>query len=132
MSDVTWMKVTDILQNVTGSCDYLDHDDMESDDDVRTEFWLEMLRTKCNDTGFGHLVESIMRDGFNPEGAITWRKGYIYEGHHRIAAAILLCLDEIPVADEYMELKVYKDRGWPEKMISAHSHNEDPYPLPFE
>lgn len=58
-----------------------------------------MIQSKASDSGFQRLVDSILNDGWEEGSAIGWRDGYICEGHHRLAAAILLALDEIPVTD---------------------------------
>jgi hypothetical protein len=122
MSDrVVWMKVTDILEQTTGSVDFGDVDDYSSPED----FWFAMMSDKAGDTGFGHLVESIMAHGFKPEGAIGWDKGCQMDGHHRLTAAILLCLDEIPTVPEY-GAEWYNPDGT--KKVVAH-YSADEYPI---
>lgn len=118
--NVTWMSVTEILQTVEGSVDF-DMDDYLSVD----EFWTDMLMTKCSDTGFGKLVDSIIEHGFKPEGAIGWDDCIITEGHHRLAAAILLCLDEIPTTPYGSS---WRNPGSYESRINAH-WNDDPEPI---
>lgn len=88
--------VTEILQTVTGSVDFssLDTYPGADEDEQRTNFWIEVIRVKSSDTGFGHLVDSIMEEGFH-DSAIGWHDGRIYEGHHRLVAAILLGLDTV-------------------------------------
>lgn len=76
-----------LMRNITHSCDGFDLDTFEG--------WQDMFLAKCSDTGFGHLVESIMERGFLPGGAIGFDDGEITEGHHRLCAAILLCLDTV-------------------------------------
>jgi len=118
-TEVVWVPVEWLMKNATASCDY---DDFELD---------YMVRDKSSDTGFGHLVESILKHGFLDRGAIGFRhygdEGYISEGHHRFAAAILLCLDKVPIA--------YHGKDWREngsKVLTAHSNNEQPYGILVE
>jgi hypothetical protein len=89
--------ITEILQTVTVSCDFGEVSDYEGEtlDDKRTNFWIDVIRVKSGDSGFGHLIDSILEEGFHGS-AVGWNECYISEGHHRIVAAILLCLDEIP------------------------------------
>lgn len=116
--------VVEILQNVTGSCDFGEVEGYgDKMDDARTEFWLEVIREKSADTGFGHLVESILEHGFTGSKVGWSSENRITEGHHRIVAAILLGLDEIPT-EEY---GTRDKRG-----ISAHSNLANPFPIHLE
>jgi hypothetical protein len=62
----------------------------------------KMMHGKCGDRGFGALVWNILHKGFRIpivldlayQGEDTITHG---NGHHRMCAAILLALDEIPV-----------------------------------
>ena len=84
------MKVTDILAQTNYSCDFRENDWTDP------ATWLEVIQNKACDEGFWPLIDSIVEHGIT--GAIGWNDGEITEGHHRLAAAILLCLDEIPVS----------------------------------
>lgn len=78
-----------------------------------------LIRTKATDYGFGNLVGTILDKGFrvpivldlgwNGEGTVT-----LGNGHHRLSAAILLVLDEIPVFWAYEDY-----------MSSRHSDTEE-------
>lgn len=113
--------VTEILQNITYSCDF----GAVSDYDDLTDFWTVWLRDKCADTGFGHLIDSILANGF--QGAASWcpDDGSVNEGHHRIAAAILLGMDEIPTTCWAQDWNPGGHR------LSAH-YNEDPNGIRLE
>ena len=104
---INYVSVTDLLDMLTDSCDF-DVDDTYHDN------WLQdMLASKCVDPTFWQLCETIPVAGFtvpicvmlNNDG--TWKMG---NGHHRLAAAILLCLDEIPVYvsgdNDFMHMEV--------------------------
>lgn len=96
----TMTSVTEILNTVRYSVDFGDIDDYEgeTEDDRRTALWEDLLRTKSSDTGFGALVAAILANGFDRNSPIGWDTSdySINEGHHRLAAAILLGMDEIP------------------------------------
>lgn len=92
MVDVEW-----IMQNATDSVDgFSDYDGVGVDYD-------ELVRNKATDYSFGNLIATILDRGFrvpivlvrnfhgDPESVVHGN------GHHRMAAAILLCLSEIPV-----------------------------------
>jgi len=130
--EIEMVSVTHILQTVVGSCDFGSVDEYgaynESGnfdmDDARTAFWKDVISTKSKDTGFGHLVESIIEHGFTGS-AIGWEDGEITEGHHRLVAAILLGLEEVPVS-------VWGHCGThahPDGRFSAHGCFKDPYPF---
>lgn len=85
------MTVTDILRTATSSCDF-------SSFDGSPQEWMRLIQEKANDTGFGRLIDSILENGWETGSAIGFDGAYISEGHHRLAAAILLGLDEIPIA----------------------------------
>jgi hypothetical protein len=90
---VVMVKVLDIFRNAVDSCDF---GSFPTDPDERAEKWLYIIRSKAKDSGFGRLVDAILENGFDPDSPIGWNEGSIEEGHHRLVAAILLCLDEIP------------------------------------
>ena len=100
-----------IMQNATNSVD-----GFRDGDSVNYE---KMIDTKANDYGFGNLVATILSEGFripivldlsySGEGTITHGNG-----HHRMAAALLLCLDEIPVywaEGDYMSSHISSPEG---------------------
>lgn len=99
------MRVEEILKTVAGSVDFGEVEDYpgDNDDDKRTNFWKHVIQAKASDTGFGHLVLSILANGFTT--CIGWDSDIkeITEGHHRLVAAILLGIDEIPTTWEGTE-----------------------------
>lgn len=107
----TWVPVEEILQSVNDSADMgmiLGYDtpeyrewverDFEISDETRTAFLQRMIAQKAADPNFLALVYSIMDNGWT--SAISWRpeEGYLGNGHHRLAAAILLCEDFVPTS----------------------------------
>ena len=89
--------VTEILQNVIGSVDMDDVSKYHNDpDEARTLWWLELIQNKGSDSGFGSLLDAIMTNGWDESSTIGWANNRIYEGHHRLVIAILLCMDEVP------------------------------------
>jgi hypothetical protein len=133
MRETEWVPVTEILQNVTYSCDFdyiSTYIDSYGEEDGYLYFWNEVISTKASDSGFGYLVESIIENGFNPKGAIGYDRhtGEINEGHHRLVAAILLCLDEVPVTP-YGEC--WYENG--ENVVTAHEgYHHVRYPIQVE
>ena len=91
---VRWIKVADILAKAVGSSDF---GTFPNDEDGRARFWLKIIYSKASDSGFGRLVDSMLERGFDVRAPIGWDGEYINEGHHRLVAAILLCMNEIPV-----------------------------------
>lgn len=85
--------VSFILRNAIDSCDF----GPPFDGDV-VSWWQAIISDKAGDSGFGHLVDSILKNGWRKDSAIGFDGEYINEGHHRLVAAILLCLDEVPVS----------------------------------
>lgn len=112
---VVWVSVEWLMKNTRGSVDGYGLYEWRE--------WQRMLHSKCLDTGFGHLVESIMERGFLEGGAIGWDDGWITEGHHRLCAAILLCMETVPVSTHGHDW-----RGSPDGLLSAH-YNEDEHPI---
>lgn len=115
---IVWVPVTFLMKNA-----------IDSVDDFRLscpEGWEDMISHKSADTGFGHLVESMMEHGFIEKSAIGFNLDYgvITEGHHRLTAAILLGLDTVPVS-RYGGRTYLGGEG-----IIAHFNEEDPYPIP--
>ena len=107
------VKVLDLIKYAHDSVDFGDVD--IDDNNAHTGWWQEIIRVKSADTGFGALVNAILQNGFDPESPVGWdpEDGTITEGHHRIVAAILLCLDEIP----------YSRYGGGDRSICAHDCN---------
>lgn len=99
MNAVNMVPVEWLMKNLTDSVDRVDIcDDL-----------FDLFREKATDSGFGYLIESIIDNGFTtPICVQNYYPGRFTQGngHHRLAAAILLCLDEIPVyftdTDDYM------------------------------
>lgn len=113
--------ISEIVATIESSCDF----GYVSDYDSREVFWEHWLRNKAMDTGFGYLIDSLLANGFSPEGAVSWcsDEKAVNEGHHRIAAAILLCVDEIPTTCWGKDW--YKNG----QRLSAHSNWNDPEPI---
>lgn len=111
---IRYMTLSEIQNFVTESVDF---DWMDTPGD-----WELMIRTKAKDTGFGHLVESIMTHGLLEESTVVIDEfGTIIEGHHRLVAAILLCLDVVPVSTE-------EQWNHAAPYLSAH-YSDDEYPI---
>jgi hypothetical protein len=103
-----WVKLTDILATIEDSADmggilygsdaYGRWMSEEFTDDDRTTFWQRMIAQKSADRAFGELVRSIQERGWT--SSICWREDehYIGNGHHRLAAAILLCEEYVPTS----------------------------------
>lgn len=90
-NDVQWMTLSELQAITTGSVDFGDYDDS-------ADLWGAILRKKTRDTGFGWLAEDMAVRGWLEACPIPVDEdGEIMEAHHRLAAAILLCLDRIPV-----------------------------------
>lgn len=96
MVSPTW-----IMKNATYSVDGFDNGDGID--------YQWMIDEKGNDYGFGTLVGNIMEDGFRVPIVldIAYSGQFVTHGngHHRFVAALLLCLDKIPVywaEDDYM------------------------------
>lgn len=95
--DVVMMPVIEILRTAVDSVDFgMCYE--PGNPDVSARWWEDIIRTKAADSGFGGLLNAIMANGFDPNSPIGFSNGCITEGHHRLTAAILLCLDEIPVS----------------------------------
>lgn len=119
-----------LMQNITGSCDF---GGMETFED-----WSEMMSCKASDSGFGHLVESMMKRGFLRQGSIGIKRivgegYYITEGHHRLVASVLLGLDYVYVSR--WGSSHYNTEKLPQ--FSAHSNHSDQrkypdYPIEVE
>lgn len=90
------MPVIEILRTAVDSVDFGRITNFSSDE----AWWNEIICSKASDSGFGGLLNSIMAKGFDPNSPIGFDAGTgcITEGHHRLVAAILLGLDEVPVS----------------------------------
>jgi hypothetical protein len=119
-------KVTDILQTVGYSVDFgsINAYDGDTEDERRTNFWKEVIADKASDCGFGHLVDSILTNGWSSQSAVGWcyygDQWEITEGHHRLVAAILLGMDRVQTDD----FGSCDGLG-----ISAHAGHHDPHPI---
>lgn len=95
MVSVEW-----ILKNSQGSVDAVTDEHGNVD-------YLKMVQRKGSDNGFSNLVSTIMTKGFRvpivlclnykPWGDSEPKQVVHGNGHHRMTAALLLFLDEIPV-----------------------------------
>lgn len=107
MVSVEW-----IMQNLYHSVDGFTEDAGGVD-------FAEMIHEKACDRGFGDLCYTIATKGFRVPIVIdkTWEENGLTQGngHHRLSAAILMVLDEIPV---------YWSEG--DYMSSRHSDTEEP------
>lgn len=115
---VVWVPVEWLMRNAYHSCDFGE------------DFTIaEMVKDKARDTGFGHLVESIMKNGFLEDGPIGFdaTDNYITEGHHRFTAAILLCLSEVPVSMWGSNIMSKTDPY--STLVCAHENEDDEYPI---
>lgn len=88
---ITMVKVSDLLRNVTETLDYFKTSEPSE--------WLRMITDKSADEQFATIIRLIETEGFTDPIGIMEYDGYwlLGNGHHRMAAAILLGLDEIPV-----------------------------------
>lgn len=127
MNDVRMVPLVHILQKVESSVDFGEVSNYFGNtmDEQRTNFWLAVIKDKASDTGFGHLIEAILTEGFDNESSIGWFDNEITEGHHRLVAAILLGMEEVPVSD-------WGTGG--SKALCAHCNccntsMDDPYPI---
>lgn len=89
---VELVKVSDLLKYLKDSADgyFL----------LKPEEWFRMMVEKCSDGQFATLIRLIETEGFtDPIGILRWQDDLweMGNGHHRLCAAILLGLDEIPV-----------------------------------
>lgn len=94
MVSVEW-----IMQNTTNSIDGFDD---YTEDHTSTVNYQWMVKNKATDGCFGDLVGTILERGFRVPIVLVsnyYAQGDLMHGngHHRMAAAILLALDEIPV-----------------------------------
>jgi hypothetical protein len=93
-NEVLMVPVTFILRYAQNSCDFGDVDEYQSE----TDFWLDVISSKARDTGFGHLIDAILEHGWQDDSAVGFDGHSITEGHHRLVAAILLGMDEVPIS----------------------------------
>lgn len=89
--------------------------------------YLKMAQRKGSDYGFANLVSTIMTKGFRVPIVLCLNyqsytmdepKNVVHgNGHHRMVAALLLFLDEIPVY--WSDYSAYRDY-----MVTSHSESE--------
>lgn len=91
--EVSFVSVSTILKDCTDSVDF---GSVPEDPDANARWWQRVIQSKASDLGFSTLVNAILEFGFDPRSPVGWTGREITEGHHRIVAAILLGLDEIP------------------------------------
>lgn len=89
MNAVNMVPVEWLMKNLTDSVDSID----------LVDNLFDLFHEKVTDYSFGSLVESILDNGFTTPICVQALYGRFVQGngHHRFAAAILMCLDEIPV-----------------------------------
>lgn len=127
------ISVLELIRDTHSSCDFGEASSYDSEYD----FWSEVLTRKAWDTGFGHLVESLLTQGWDENSAIglyqiapgEWR---ITEGHHRIVAAILLGMEEIPYSPYGKNSLGEGPAANFGKKVCAHGCSADPYPFLLE
>jgi hypothetical protein len=93
-ADIKMVSVSDLLEKISFTADQYWVSDGPHE-------WFRMFRYKLADRQTPAIIRAIERDGFTDPICITvfensgqWELG---NGHHRLAIAILLGLDEIPV-----------------------------------
>jgi len=132
MSDIKMTPIVEILRTVNASCDFdgIDCYPGNSDDERRTAFWMDVINRKASDTGFGWLVESILQKGFTGS-AIGWDEDAreITEGHHRLVAAILLGMDEVPTTSWGRNGTHALPEGAVDRNHFSAHYNENEYPI---
>lgn len=101
--EVEMVSVEWLLNNLLYSVDGCNDDNGVID-------WGELIRYK-NDDSLADVVYTIQEKGFRvPICAYRYEDGWaLGNGHHRVAASILLCLDQIPVfwsARSYMRTDI--------------------------
>jgi len=132
--EVVEVPVTFLMKFLNRSCDVGSLTvwyEARGDDDWRDySGWAYLMESKSQDEGFGYLVESMLERGMLPNGAIAVDPtGYLFEGHHRLVAAILLCMDTVFI--KYGSTSHYNDRSLPN--ISAYGNGDRPsYPIYVE
>lgn len=89
MVSVEW-----IMKNTTDSVDCIQYTGLPGGVDYE-----HMIKRKAGDWDFATLVNTIMKRGFRVPIVLQQRGNLLTHGngHHRMCAAILLGLDEIPV-----------------------------------
>lgn len=131
----TQTSVIEILRTVEYSVDFgsVHNYPGETEDDQRTNFWIDVITKKASDTGFGHLVESILEEGFHGS-AIGWHPENcdITEGHHRLVAAILLGMDYVDTSTYGIDGDHLSRDDACDYRFSAHDNRTDPYPIDIE
>lgn len=95
-------KMVSVLEIMRTATESVDFGTAPTDPDENAKWWENIIKVKAADTGFGALVDSILRDGFDHNQPIGWyvcdNTREISEGHHRLVAAILLGMDEVPTS----------------------------------
>lgn len=116
LDQINYVPVSLIMKKLSQSVDRHSFSEEEWDDEV----WPRLMRDKTGDTSFWRLCDTIPEEGFRvpiciqilPSGG--WRIG---NGHHRLMAAVFLCLDTIPV---YVDSSAM-DSTW---KMGNYMHNE--------
>lgn len=61
------------------------------------ESWERMFAYKAGDSGMGHLIDSILKNGFDVTAPVEVYDGELSDGHHRLVAAFLTLTEPVPV-----------------------------------
>lgn len=130
----TWVSIEWMMKHTTYSCDFGDVSGYQSN----VHFWATMIEGKALDAGFLRVVESLQTHGWMRPLNVEMQdygEGYeinIIDGHHRLVAAILLCMDEIPLW-EWAIVQPGKQRALPGcPTIYTHHDHTDEYSLLVE
>lgn len=124
----TWVSIETLLKHLTYSGDFGDLSGYLYDS---VEFWGTMIESKALDRNFEEIVESLQTFGwgaplnmeFYDEGEDEGPEFHIHDGHHRLVAAILLCMDEVPYWNWSMGGTAPRKNGCP--MVTARYGHDD-------
>lgn len=126
-----WVSIEWLLKNVTYSYDFGSPDGYPSN----LHFWSDMIESKALDAGFLRVVESLQTHGWM--SPINVELGHyddpdisLVDGHHRLVAAILLCMDMVPLWDWGLKGGRSRLRGCPD--FFTHYDHHDEYSLLVE
>src|SRR5882757_6826079 len=94
-----WLPIEWVLRHLEEAGDF----GLISDYDSDLHFWATIIQSKAIDIGFLGMVDSLLTHGWKE--ALLMDVSYfeanpylsISNGHHRLTAAILLCMDEVPM-----------------------------------
>lgn len=113
-----WVKVSDVMKQITEFGDFIN-------DNVGPQEWFDMMTEKLRERQTPAIIRSIEENGFNKP--IILRDLYgpwtLANGHHRLAIAILLGLDEILV--DYNTPFGYSDKGFYDMQAAVQKGDSD-------